>query len=238
MNQRYIFFSLILLFSVAIISYRVTYALFSSSASNNGNVFSASTAFPTSTPTPTTPITPTPTPQAGEVIINEINWGGNNHHDEDEWIELRNTTTHAIDLNGCIIENLGTGDVTIPSGKTISANGYFLISFYTKDNVNSRLNVDPDMTAILDLDDKGEQLKLKTSTAVLIDTANQTDDHGKWCAGEKPDKKKDKPAKSMERKSPPNDGADCSNWQTATTHTGLDNSGTTDEFGTPKNLNP
>lgn len=62
MNQRFTFFSLILLFSVAIISYRVTYALFSSSASNNGNIFSASTSFPTAIPTPTTPITPTVTP--------------------------------------------------------------------------------------------------------------------------------------------------------------------------------
>ena len=62
MNQRFILFSLIFLFCIAVISYRVTYALFSSSASNNGNVFSASTAFPTATPTPTVPITPTVAP--------------------------------------------------------------------------------------------------------------------------------------------------------------------------------
>lgn len=214
---------------LGMVSYKATYALFSDSASSVSNTFAAASVFPTPTPTPC----PSTSPSSGSVVINEINWGGANGDGNDEWIELLNTTCNPINLTGWVVENLGTGsgggaNITIPSG-TIPANGFFLIS--NNDKNNSKINIDSDLVdTSVSLVDGGEQLKLKTSASgTLIDTANGT---GAWFAGSN-----STPKKSMERKSPPGDGTIATNWQTATTHTNMDGSGSTDEFGTPKAVN-
>ncbi len=203
-----------------------------------GNVFSAADTFveasPTLTPSPlpSISVTPSPTPTSGpgDVVINEINWVGSNGDGNDEWVELRNTTSNSIDLTNWLVEELGTGDgasITIPSG-TIPANGFFLIS--NSDKTGSRVNVDPELvTTSVSLNNGGEQLVLKNSAAVTIDTANGT---GAWFAGSN-----STPKKSMERISPPGDGTQSTNWQTATTHINMDGSGSTDEFATPKAVN-
>jgi len=46
MSKRYILFGLIFIFCIAIFSYQVSYAKFTSAASNNGNVISADSVFP------------------------------------------------------------------------------------------------------------------------------------------------------------------------------------------------
>jgi len=218
-KQNYFLFLFILIMS-AFISYRGALALFSDSGQSSNNIFGASSTFPI------------PTPQAGDIVINEINWGGSNGDGNDEWVELRNTKNYSINLNGWVVENLGSGggnaNITIPSG-SIAANGFFLIT--ALDKANSKINVDPDYTTSkISLNNGGEQLKLKTNTNVLIDTANGTE---AWFAGNG-----STPKKSMERKSSPGDGTVSTNWQTATTHTGMDGNGSSDEFGTPKNSNP
>ena len=57
--------------TVGLLSYRVTYALFSSTAASTNNTFSAAEVFPTptQTPTPTPTSTPTPTPTPPPVTV-------------------------------------------------------------------------------------------------------------------------------------------------------------------------
>ena len=169
-------------------------------------------------------------PSPGDVVINEINWSGSASDGLDEWIELRNMTSRPFNLTNWVVENLGVGgpnaNITITGG-TIPANGFFLIARKTKDN--SKVNVDPDFIAVVSLENSGEQLILKNNSNVVIDTANDT---GDWFAGSTAN-----PKKSMERKNPPGDGTVSTNWQTATTHTNMDGTASTDEFGTPKATN-
>ena len=75
---------------------------------------------------------------AGDVTINEIMWTGSTATDTDEWIELRNASSTAIDLANWEIQNAvhgATTTLTITSGfcstTTIPASGYFLISNYS-----------------------------------------------------------------------------------------------------------
>lgn len=238
--------------SLALISYRASHALFKDTATSTSNVFTASDVFfspspgeptstPTATPSPSPTATPSPTPtptggiptvESGDVVINEINWGGSTISIADEWIELRNTKSYSIDITGWIIENLGTSgspDITLPSG-IILADGFYLISNYGKEG--SRINIDPDFsTTAVHLDNDGEQLRLKTDIGELIDVANSSIDT--WFKGVN----SPPPKKSMERKDLPGDGTVADNWQDASTHTNMDGSGASDEFGTPKAQN-
>jgi len=208
-----------------------THSFFSDRGLSTTDTFTAALLFPSPSPT-STPVASNP----GDVVINEINWSGNNTDSDDEWIELRNMTASPINLNGWTITNLGQDvDITItdPSA-VISPNGYFLI---TKENkTDSRINVDTNLViSNIALRDLGEQLILKDPTSGSIDTANTT---GAWFAGThvllSPSPT---PAKSMERKDSPGDGTIGSNWQMASTHTNLDANGEFDEFGTPGGAN-
>ena len=221
---KYIVIPFFLLFINALLVVKITLALFSNSAASVNNNFQASTAFPSLTPSPTPTINP------GDIVINEINWAGSNGDGNDEWIELRNTTSNVIDLSNWVIENLGTGsgsgaNIAIPAGKSIPVNGFFIISALTQSG--SRINTTPDVVnSSISLNNGGEQLILKTSSGVTIDTANGT---FAWFFGAN-----STPKKSMERKDPPGNGTSSVNWQNASTHTNMDGSGATDEFATPK----
>lgn len=173
-----------------------------------------STPIPTNTSTPTPTNTPGPTtPVAGDVVINELMWMGSTVSDSDEWLELRNTTGNSIDLSNWQVTSLvGTGSaetlmLTIPSGKTISADGYFLISNFTKGN--SAINVEPDLVDT-DVVLRNSDLQIKlykgiwTDSANLIDTAD--DGSGTPMAGTNGTNNQ-----SMERKNDPSTG-----WHTCT----------------------
>src|SRR3989338_5686141 len=151
----------------------------------------------------------------GSVVLNEIMWSGSNAVPSDEWVELKNNTSSAIDLTNWGIENLGdsaTPNINMTSG-IIPANGYFLIANNSKDN--SVINVDPDFeTSSMELINTGEQKNLINNKGILVDTAN---DSGVWFAGDN-----DVPKKSMSRNSPSGDGSLSSNWHTSTTSVNLD----------------
>ncbi len=211
---------------ISIMFFHNSYAFFSDSASSLNNTFTAASVFPTPTPTPTP--SPTPTPGAGDVVINELMWMGSQGNSADEWVELRNMTGSVIDISGWTLTDVGPGvnDITIPTGKTIPANGFFIISNDTE--AGSVMSVTPDYVVNLSMNNNGEQLILMNSAAVTIDTA---DNNGSdWFAG-----LNSTPKKSMERKSPPGDGTISSNWHTATTTVNLDVGAT--ESATPKTTN-
>ena len=164
----------------------------------------------------------------GSVVLNEIMWSGSNAVPSDEWVELKNNTSSAIDLTNWGIENLGdsaTPNINMTSG-IIPANGYFLIANNSKDN--SVINVDPDFeTSSMELINTGEQLNLINNKGILVDTAN---DSGVWFAGDN-----DVPNKSMSRNSPSGDGSLSSNWHTSTTSVNLDPGAL--ELATPQTAN-
>lgn len=245
MSKRLLFLTILLITALGLISYKITHAFFSDTGSSAGNIFAASTLFPTptTTPTPTVTVTPTvtitpsPTPavNAGNVVINEIMWMGSQGNSADEWIELRNMTSSTIDLSNWTVVNLGTGPsgtITIPSGKSIDPNGFFIISNDDNDpQSTSIISVTPDhFDSNVNLLNTGEQLTLRDSSSNVIDAANINDD---WFAGEDPPGQD--PKKSMERNASPSDGTVSGNWHTATTQVNLDP--TASESATPRAAN-
>lgn len=176
---------------------------------------------------------------AGDVVINELMWMGSAASSYDEWIELRNMTSSEINLSNWDITKYTkeTGEpeytekimLTIPAGKTIAANGYFLISNYASNNSNIADGITPDVVdASVSLSNTKLQIKLYDGTwndgGTLIDTA----DDG---VGDPPKGSNETPKKSMARKDTPGDGTDPDNWFTANTRWGWDTGA--EEWGTP-----
>lgn len=221
MNKNLFLIIILMIALIPGVSFAVTRAFFSDTATSTSNTFSAAASFGTPTPTPPEEVSV----HAGDVVINEIMWGGSG----DEWIELRNMTGNTIDVSNWIIENAGSsgGSITLPDVASIGPNGFYLIA---ENKNSSSINIDPDHpTAAVSLLDTGEVLTLKDSTNQTIDTANATPN---WLAGNN-----NTPRHSMERVNTPGDGTQAANWQDASTHTNMDGSTATDEFGTPKSAN-
>ncbi|OGK23473.1 hypothetical protein A3A46_03455 [Candidatus Roizmanbacteria bacterium RIFCSPLOWO2_01_FULL_37_13] len=131
---------------VGFATYKYTYGLFTSAASNDNNSLTASNAFPTATPTntptPTVTQTPTPTPQlVNHVVISEVQIdGGTGDANKNDFIELYNPTSSSIPLNGLrlIKRTASSGnDTTIynfTSSHNINAHGYFLWGHKSSNN--------------------------------------------------------------------------------------------------------
>lgn len=121
MKETHILLVGMILVVLALVSYRVTYALFSDTASSTSNSFAAASVFPTLSPTITPTPTPTPIP---EVLINEV---FNSNADSLEWVELVNKTSSPLDVSGWKIGEGIAGDDVFPSVTPIPANGYAVI---------------------------------------------------------------------------------------------------------------
>src|SRR5262245_34304213 len=72
----------------------------------------------------------------GDVIISEIAWAGSQASTNDEWLELHNTTSAAVDVGGwTIAESNGTSGATLAfttsvnfaAGTSIPAGGFLLV---------------------------------------------------------------------------------------------------------------
>ncbi|MBP9727858.1 MAG: lamin tail domain-containing protein, partial [Candidatus Moranbacteria bacterium] len=175
----------------------------------------------------------------GDVVINEVMWMGSTVSDSDEWIELKNMTGNTISLAGWQLEKSGTsgGTLTISSGKSIPANGYFLIANYGKSSGSSALDVEADwVTTSVAFNNTGNgNIVLKAPSAVVIDSALGTPN---WGAGNHGTLEQ-----SMERNDIPGDGLLASSWHACVS--GAANGApywdaVGNNFGTPKaaNLSP
>jgi len=134
------------------------------------------------------------------VIISEIAWGGTAAGSADEWLELFNNTTSAVNLAGWEVTSADGGLSILLTG-TLPAAGFFLLE-RTDDNTVSDIPADQIYTG--DLLNSGEILYLRDSQSELIDSANQ--DGGAWPAGSAaPD------YLSMERLDPAGSDSDA-NW--------------------------
>ncbi len=131
------------------------------------------------------------------IIINELTWAGSSSSNQDEWIELKNTTSEDIDLTGWQITKDTSGDgsnevlmleiindIDNPQNTIIPAEGYFLIAHNAQDynfgdgeiEELSVLNIEPDyIDSSITLSNSNLSIKLYNELwdegGELIDTA-------------------------------------------------------------------
>ncbi|MCL5409757.1 MAG: lamin tail domain-containing protein [Patescibacteria group bacterium] len=198
-----------------------------------------------STPTPTPGDNPADNPDQinpGDVVINEIMWMGSSVSTADEWIELRNTTDHDIDIGQWTIDNAkhsGNDQIQIPASKTISAQGFFLIANNPETSINTALSVSVDVVnnSLELLNSDNGNLILKDQNNQVIDQALGTPD---WAAGL--NQTGTSPLhQSMERNDSPGDGLLTNSWHTCSsagcTSTTFWDGPNTQNYGTPGSAN-
>ncbi len=164
------------------------------------------------------------------VVINEVGWGGTAASAADEWIELYNTTSAAVDLAGWHLR-AADGLPNVALSGAIAPLGYYLIE-RTDDSTIS--DIDGDLLAPFGtgLANTGETLYLLDAADVAVDSANR--DGGPWPNAEEGAA----PAyRSLERIDPAADDTD-DNWASndGSTTNGLDSAGGP-IHGTPRSAN-
>lgn len=165
------------------------------------------------------------------VVINELMWMGSSQSSADEWIELRNMGDAAVDVSGWKLTRKSSGQevamLTIPSGKSISGRGYFLISNFAVDSASTVLAVAPDVVdSAVSLLNSGLQVSLYDANGVLLDVADDgtgTPVAGAYASGTT--------YASMARNGLPGDGTKAGSWHTSTASVNFRNG--TIPLGTP-----
>lgn len=131
--------------------------------------------------TETTTATPSPGPGPAPVeplsiLIHEVAWAGTSASSNDEWIELLNPGSSAVDLSGWVLSD--GGDLTIRLRGTLPGYSFFLLE-RTDDTTLSNVAADQIYTG--NLNNGGETLELRGPGGELVDSANA--DGGAWPAG-------------------------------------------------------
>ncbi len=161
---------------------------------------------------------------SANVVINEVAWMGSSDSSADEWIELYNPTSQAVDLSNWKIVDDGANDYLISSG-TIPAYGYFLI----ENREDAVKGVAADAVISLSLANSGDSLVLKDAADNTVDTVNSAG--GAWFAGNSTGKK------TMERVDATVGGDEANNWADNLVGNGAVASGGSMINGTPGALN-
>lgn len=172
----------------------------------------------------------------GTVVINELAWMGSSSSSADEWIELHNQSAESVDLGNWRLTKLSSGNevtmLTVPPGRAIPPNGYFVISNYAAGNASSSLLVVPDVVDTdVALSNSALQIKLYDAAGTLVDIADDGSGNplsGKYVSAEKI-------FQSMERNPVPGDGTMPESWHTASRGIGFVEG--KNEFGTPGTVN-
>jgi hypothetical protein len=118
----------------------------------------------------------------GDVVINEINWAGDQGSSSHEWVELYNTTRSAVSLHGwCLLETntADSGDSAVQSfsfpSLTLGAGSYLVILGNSGD---AGISLPPGALSHAipnfsgGLRNSGEQLILRDDAGNTIDLAN------------------------------------------------------------------
>lgn len=166
----------------------------------------ARTSEPIVSPTAQSVPTSVPAQSSVNVVINEIAWMGTAASPDDEWIELYNPGSMAIDLTGWRLKAKdGTPNITLAD--SLGPNSYYLLERTSDDTVN-----DVAAGAIYTgaLGNSGEYLELFDSQGDLVDSLDASKG---WPAGANPSGNPTGRA-SMERVDPARSGDDPTNWKT------------------------
>lgn len=174
--------------------------------------------------------------EEGDILINEIMWGGTSEHELDSYIELFNNTDQKIDLEGWFIYGSGPSFHPIELTGTIEPQGYYLITHYPTDYkkgndkaaILDELEQDQD-EKLLHIRKQGEKLILKDP---LDNTIDETPDTGPgndgWEAGEA---SPHGPWRSMER------GDDGEGWHSSCQNEKYWDDDEGANYGTPRHEN-
>ena len=128
---------------------------------------------------------PLPVLGAGAIIINEIAWMGSlpktgetaTQAANNEWIELKNTTSALINLNGWkLTAQDGAPDIILDG--VITASGFFLLERTSDDTIPG---IQADQIYVGALSNSGERLFLKNASGEIVNEANASSG---WPAGD------------------------------------------------------
>ena len=170
--------------------------------------------------------------EPGGIVINEVMWYGM-HTDEpdgnDEFIELRNMTDQEVDLSMWQIVNDNDFVVGLPPGSVVGPQDTFLILDHTYETYQDGMPQDENSAYLagdlvvnayndnrqsrLYIKDGALKLKLQDPRAKLVDVAG---DGGSPFFGGPPGSTGGIPARSMERRADPGDGAVAASWYACT----------------------
>jgi|SRR3989344_4588080 len=174
MSKRFLFLTILLITTLGIISYKITHAFFSDTASSTENIFAAATLFPTPTPS-----------IANHLVINEVlydtstsqNISGQGGSNRGEFVEIYNPTGSTVDLTGWIIEdNSATSGAELLSG-TLSSNSFLIITGATSTEFQAIWTV-PGGTFFVQADNGtignglangGDTIVLKNNVGTIVD---------------------------------------------------------------------
>jgi hypothetical protein len=153
----------------------------------------------------------TPPAQAAptDVVINELMYHAVSDLDGDDYLELYNRGTTAVDLSGWTFSGI---TLTLPTGTTIAAGGYLVVA---KDAAQYQTRYARTAAAVYggNLSNGGETISLKDNTGATIDTVTYgTDDP--WPV------KADGTGPSLELIDPTLNNDDALNWAAATNTAG------------------
>ncbi|MFZ2681673.1 MAG: lamin tail domain-containing protein [Patescibacteria group bacterium] len=120
---------------------------------------------------------------APHVYISEINWAGSSLSTSDEWLELVNVGTEAVDLSHYVLTGTATGDgaIEIAEGTLLPAGKTLLIANYAANDPKSTLLISPDLvTTAISLPNSALEIFLTTPEGVVIDSYSDsgTPDYG------------------------------------------------------------
>jgi len=172
----------------------------------------------------------------GGLIINEISWAGSASKTTDEWIELRNISSSAVNFGAsthCLY--VGSNKLADLTG-TIAGSGLYLVSQFNELSASSALNITPDLTPGVwqTLPDTALQISLYSSADATCNTSDTLLDQADDGAGAPFAGTSGATPATMERNDSIGLGTSSGSWHTAITSTNFDNSS---QLGTPKAAN-
>jgi len=140
------------------------------------------------------------------VVINEIAWSGTAATSSDQWVELYNNSSHAIDLSKINLSS-SVQDFAINLSGTVAPHGYFLLergSDHVIQDISADLIYEATSTSLLP--ENGTQLALLWNNTIIDQTPDST--YFGWVAGQSGYQ-----VLSMERFSPSSLGTDMYSWR-------------------------
>lgn len=167
-----IFLGIILFLVIGIFSYKVSFALFSDSATSTNNVFSAAQAFPTATPTPTPPIAQT-------LVINEVLPDSScfQGQTEAQWLEIYNGFSTTVNLkNFKITDGTNTIDLVSAASVDVAPGGFVLLAHSTSIFGSNKCYQD-NGTQVANL---GGNLNIDVGHLQLLDSSSVVIDDVQW----------------------------------------------------------